>query len=166
MPATEVIIRPLDDDDSLAELTGLLNRAYAGLADLGFRYVATWQDVEVTRRRVSRGECLVAEAEGRIVGTLLLEYPARGAPYYESEGVAKFQQFGLEPEWQHRGIGRKLLERAEARAKERGARELALDTAEGASHLIEMYERWGYRQVGEADWIVTNYRSVIMSKEL
>ncbi len=163
---SEVTIRPLGDGDSLVALTEILNRAYAQLADMGFRYVATWQDEEITRRRVGRGECLVAEVDGRIVGTLLLEYPARGAPYYESEGVAKFQQFGLEPGWQGRGIGRGLLERAEILARERGARELALDTAEGATHLIEMYERWGYRLVGEADWEVTNYRSVIMSKEL
>ncbi|MBC8366212.1 GNAT family N-acetyltransferase [bacterium] len=150
----------------MAELTSLLNRAYAGLAEMGFRYVATWQDEAITRRRVGRGECLVAELDGRLVGTLLLEYPAKGAEYYERAGVAKLQQFGLEPEYQGKGIGRRMLTQAEQRARELGATELALDTAEGAEHLIRMYERWGYRLVAETDWDVTNYRSVIMSKEL
>lgn len=166
MSVDNCIIRQLKNEDSIVELTGLLNRAYASLAEMGFRYVATWQDEVITRRRVSRGECLVAELDGRLVGTLLLEYPAKGAEYYEREGVAKFQQFGLEPEYQGMGIGRRLLEIAEQRAHDRGATELALDTAEGAEHLIRMYERWGYHWVGEADWEVTNYRSVIMSKEL
>ena len=164
----EVLIRALQDNDSITELTTLLNRAYASLARMGFRYVATWQDEEITQRRVGRGECLVAVISNRIVGTLLLEDPlhASGAEYYERSGVAKFQQFGVEPEWQGRGLGQRILRHAENRARAMGARELAFDTAEGAVHLIDMYKNWGYKVVGETNWDVTNYRSVIMSKEL
>jgi hypothetical protein len=51
-----------------------------------------------------------------------------------------------------------------ARAIERGARVLALDTAAPATKLIAMYERWGYRIVGAADWRpTTNYESVVMA---
>lgn len=47
-----------------------------------------------------------------------------------------------------------------------GARELACDTAEGAVHLIAMYRKRGFRQVGTADWEGTNYMSVVLSKSL
>jgi hypothetical protein len=41
---------------------------------------------------------------------------------------------------------------------------MMLDTAEPASGLIALYESWGYRIVGRADWRPnTNYESVLMS---
>jgi ribosomal protein S18 acetylase RimI-like enzyme len=77
-----------------------------------------------------------------------------------------FSQFGVEPGLQRRGIGSILLDLVERRARETGAGELALDTAEGAAHLIKLYEKRGYRFVEHADWEKTNYRSVVLSKRL
>ena len=54
----------------------------------------------------------------------------------------------------------------EQRAATSGAKEIALDTAETAHHLIDWYTRLGYRHIEHADWKHTNYRSVIMSKSL
>jgi hypothetical protein len=47
-----------------------------------------------------------------------------------------------------------------------GAHEMALDTSEHAHHLIEIYKNRGYRFVEYAQWSVTNYRSVVLSKSL
>ena len=55
---------------------------------------------------------------------------------------------------------------AETCAERDGAAELALDTAEPARHLIDWYTRLGYRFIEYAQWDVTNYRSVVMSKRL
>ena len=62
------------DDSSIPEITALLNAAYAELAAMGFKYVATWQDDAITRKRLARGEAYVArEVEGgRILGTITL----------------------------------------------------------------------------------------------
>jgi hypothetical protein len=46
------------------------------------------------------------------------------------------------------------------------ASELALDTAEPALHLIDWYERRGYRFIEYVQWRGKRYRSVIMSKTL
>ena len=43
---------------------------------------------------------------------------------------------------------------------------LALDTAEGATHLIDWYAKLGFEFVEYTQWEVTNYRSVIMAKPL
>ena len=163
-----VELRPLAEDDSISELTQLLHRAYRPLAERGMRYVASWQDDQITRRRIARGECYLAFAGERLAGTILFSDAARtdGCPWYDRPDVASFQQFAVEPELQRRGIGAKLVELTERRAVETGAAELGLDTSEHAAHLIDWYGRLGYRFVEYADWPATNYRSVVMSKAL
>lgn len=161
-------IREWREADGVAPLTRLLNLAYARLRDMGFRYTATWQGDDVTRDRIRTGRCYVALEDGALVGTLTLYFPAShlGAEYYHREGVAVFGQFAVQPSRQGRGIGSALLWHAEATALSLGATEMALDTAEGASHLIELYTRRGYAVVSRVDWPDTNYVSVILAKRL
>ena len=166
---SDVQIRLLDDGDSLEALTALLHRAYAELGALGFRYKAVDQPVETTRARISRGECYVATVASDIVGTAVLLPPTWHAEYcewYARPDVAVLSQFAVEPRLQRRGVGSKLISRLERRAAELGAAELSIDTAEGATHLIALYERRGYRHVGIAKWPHANYRSVLLSKRL
>ncbi|MHC4445000.1 MAG: GNAT family N-acetyltransferase [Planctomycetota bacterium] len=161
-------LRKLEPADSLEELTELLHRAYKRLADMGFRYVATYQDVETTRRRVGTGECYVGTLKGTLVSTVTLvpHFRADGSSWFDRDGVANFKQFAVEPELQGLGIGSAMLEIIENKAAEMGAEELALDTAEGAVHLIDYYTKRGYRFIEYVDWDITNYRSVILSKHL
>lgn len=164
----KIRIRPIAESDSMEELTELLHRSYKRLGDMGLRFFATHQTPQQTRERVNDGECFVAEQEGKIVGTICL-YTIRGSDspaLYRREDVAWFGQFAVAPELQTQGIGGRLLEHVEARAQELGMAELALDTAEGATHLIDFYGRRGWEIVGHTDWEVTNYRSVLMSKRI
>ena len=164
-----MLIRPLAESDSLEELTGLLHRAYKRLADMGLKYYATHQSPEATRERTEKGTCLVGLMDARLVATLVFYdlHQTDGCPWYEREDVAHFGQFAVDPELQNRGLGSRMMDRVEDLACERGAPELALDTAERAQHLIHYYERRGYRRVGHADWRpLTNYRSVILSRAL
>ena len=80
--------------------------------------------------------------------------------------MAAAHQFAVDPEHQGFGIGRMLLERAQEWARDGGFAELAMDTAEQASHLIDLYVRLGYRQVGSVQWLGKVYRSVILSKRI
>ena len=162
--------RLLSPSDSLAELTDLLHRAYASLAAQGFRYHATYQDETVTARRISEGECWIGVLEGRLVATVTLKEAAKtsGCPWYDRPDVASFGQFAVEPALQGKSIGSTLMNIVERRAVEKGVKELALDTAEGAAHLIRFYEKRGYRFIEHVQWPRTtvNYRSVILSKTL
>ena len=161
-------IRLLTPTDSITELTTLLHAAYARLGTMGFNYTAVDQPDEVTRKRVARGDCLLALADGRILGTTMFHAPgcSEGCPCYERPDVATIGQFGVLPGQQGRGVGTLLLREVEARALASGAAELALDTSEGADHLIAWYERHGFRFVEHAQWTGKTYRSVIMSKVL
>lgn len=156
------------DGDSWEELTSLIRSAYSQLADQGFRYWGTWQSEADTRHRCSQGRCLVAVREGRLVGTVLLKtiFDDHDPPLYLRPEVVVISQFAIDPAFQGKGLGSRLLAEAERSALELGATEVALDTAEGASHLVEFYGKRGYRIVGRVDWDGTNYVSVLMSKAL
>jgi GNAT superfamily N-acetyltransferase len=168
MDLNRLIIRPIDPDDSIEDLTLLIRRAYQQLADIGLRYLATHQDADTTRKRIKNAECFVAEYESKIIGTITYNPPKKtsGTPWYGRPGIAHFQQFAVEPELQKRRIGTKMMEFIEKHAKNGGAEELALDTSEKAVHLIEWYTKMGYRFIEFADWDITNYRSIILSKKL
>ena len=165
----EFRIRRLDGADSLQSLTELLHRSYAALAAMGFRYLATHQDVETTRQRVSKGECFLALEHDVVLGTILVIPPTHrfgNCDWYDRSDVAVLSQFAVEPARQRQGIGRRLLDVGERRAAELGASEVSVDTAEGAAQLVKLYETRGYRQVGHAQWNHTNYRSVLLSKRV
>lgn len=161
-------IRPIAESDSLEELTRLLHAAYKRLGDMGLRFVATYQTVEQTRSRIESGECFVALVNDTIVGTITLytEPYDSSSTWYQRQEVARFGQFGVEPEWQGQGIGNRMIQVIMDRARQLGMKELALDTSEKATHLIEYYQRNGWREVEQIQWDVTNYRSVVMSKRI
>ncbi len=162
-----ITIRPFRDDDAIPPITRLLHDAYAPLAAMNLRYTATHQDDEVTRSRLSRGMPWVAEMEGEIVATVTLYQDAgSGCGWYDKSGVFSFGQFAVRPDLQGRGLGGKLITLMENEAATHGATELALDTAEGAFHLIRWYEKLGFRFIEYMDWSSTNYRSVVLSKTL
>ena len=168
MSDSAYVITPFKASDSAEDLTDLLHAAYASLADMGLRYLATHQSVEITRDRIKHGTCLVAQNGNVLIGTVTYYAPgySRGTPFLESEGVAHVGQLGVLPQWRNSGVGTALMARAESLARADSAKELALDTAESAEHLICWYARLGYRFIEYVDWEITNYRSVVMSKAL
>jgi GNAT superfamily N-acetyltransferase len=161
-------IRDLKPDDDVVSITEMLHRAYASLAARGLRYFATYQSPDETHDRLARGHPFLAESNGRVVGTITVykPNPDSSIPAYRDSGTFHFGQFGVDPDFKGRGIGRALHEAAVAHALEQRAFFMALDTAGPAKELISMYERWGYTVVDRTQWDVTNYESVVMRRAL
>lgn len=161
-------IKRVTDDASFERVTEILHAGYAQLAALGFNYMAVDQPVEVTRKRALGAECYAVEKDGIIVGTVTLMPPSGGTyhPFYARPDVAIFGQFAVDPALQQGGVGKHVIQFLEQRARDLGARELACDTAEGATHLVEWYNRMGYVQVDKTDWPHATYTSLIFSKRL
>jgi len=161
-------IRPLEAADSLDELTSMLHRAFGRLGRMGLDCTSVDQSLELTARRARRGECFVAVADGRIVGTMTLEPPARASPcpWYRRHEVASLHQLAVDPSHQGLDFGKALLASAERWARKRGYSELALDTPVDAAHLIGFYRSRGFRLVGEFQKPGKHYRSAIMGKTL
>jgi predicted N-acetyltransferase YhbS len=168
VPLDGIEVRRLGVADSIPGLTDLLHRAYARLATMGLHYMATHQSDEVTRERTSQGECYIALADREVVGTITFKPSDKtgGSPWLDRPEVASLAQFAVARELQTLGLGTRLMDLAEARAAATGAEEIALDTAEQATHLVAWYGRRGYRLIEHAQWSHTNYRSVIMSKHV
>jgi aminoglycoside 6'-N-acetyltransferase I len=94
--------------------------------------------------RSGRPTVFVAEADGRLVGFLELDY-RKYAPGCRSSPVPFIEGWYVEPAVQGRGIGRALVEAAEARARAAGHDEIAsdaeLENRDGiAAHLALGYE--------------------------
>lgn len=166
--AEVVVVRPLEARDSIAELTGLLHRAYRGQVEMGLRPLAGRQSEEVTRRRTASGECFVAAAGDRLVGTILLQEKEEASfpGHFLKPGVAHFSLFAVDSQWQSRGIGRLLLATIGQRCAELGFAELACSMAEPDTKLMGFYLRQGFVFVEHWQWPYTNYRSAILSKVL
>jgi GNAT superfamily N-acetyltransferase len=166
--ATTLVVRPLSPRDSVDELTRLLHRAYAPLGAMGLNYTAVDQTADVTAKRIAGGQCFVAASDGAVVGTIVVQptHATNDCAYFTRQGVAAVHQFGVEPSAQGQGVGRSLLAACEAWATERGYHELAMDTAEPATHLVALYTGLGYRHVDIVQWPGKVYRSVVLSKTL
>jgi GNAT superfamily N-acetyltransferase len=161
-------VRPLGPADSLVELTGLLHRAYARLGAMGLNYTAVDQSPRVTAERIAGGHCVVAEWDGALAGTLVVQptYAENECAYYTRPGVAVVHQFAVDPASQGRGIGRALMAAAEDWARAHGHAEVAVDTAEPAAHLVALYAHLGYRPVAHVARRGKLYRSVVLAKPL
>ena len=161
-------IRAWTDGDDVTALTALLRFAYGPLLDAGMQYLAGRQDPATTLRRIGGGrQCWVID-DPVLLATVTLSPPPlpHGCEWYDRDDVASIGQVAVHPDWQGRGLGKALMEHAESVAAKIGAVEAAVDASEQATHLICWYEKQGYRHVGYADWKVTNYRSVVLSKAL
>ncbi len=160
-------------DDPITEITQLLHRAYQPQVAMGLKPLAGRQDDQTTLDRVLNSECYLATipregAREQIVGIILLNEHERVAfpPIFLRPGVAHFAMFGVEPSLQGLGLGRRLLDHIEARAREVGFTELALSMAEPDTNLRAYYDKRGYRLVEHWQWPYTNYRSCILSKPI
>jgi GNAT superfamily N-acetyltransferase len=165
-----ISIRRWTPEDSVEEITELLHLAYGALARQGMHYNASHQPPSQTLDRLTKGDSFIAveAGSGKIVGTISVyrSSPKNWHAYYCRSGLMYFGQFAVHPDFQGKGISKRLYQTVEDHARALGSTEMALDTAETAYDLIAMYRRWGFEIVDSADWDSTNYVSVIMSKPL
>jgi len=162
-----VVLRRFDPAcDSFEELTQMLHRSFARLGAMGLNCTCVDQSALVTRGRATRGDCYVAVCNGRLVGTMTLytQDSESLCGLYRRDDIASVRQFGVDPAYQSRGIGKSLLAYADHWAAIRGYAELALDTPQPATHLIEFYRGQGFRINDFIRFAGKQYDSAILSK--
>jgi N-acetylglutamate synthase-like GNAT family acetyltransferase len=86
------------------------------------------------------GGFLLAEEDGRAVGCVYVG--RRGGRGY-------FGLLSVEPSRQGRGLGRRLVEAAEARLREQGHREVEILVVDARTELFPFYAGLGYGREGE-----------------
>jgi ribosomal protein S18 acetylase RimI-like enzyme len=141
-------------DQELADLALLVNSAYRGeLAEKGWTsesYLLGGQRTDEDSLRAdlaeSAGSTLLTlrDAEGDKAHACVWLQPGEDDAWYVGMvTVSPLRQAG--------GIGRTMLEAAEAYAKERGGKRMTMTVISVRDTLIAWYERRGYRLTGETE---------------
>jgi ribosomal protein S18 acetylase RimI-like enzyme len=109
------------------------------------------EDIMDVRSRLPESELIVAEQEGRLVGSVTL-YLRRSKSQVWPQGWASVRLLGVLPAYRNRGIGRELMEECIRRCKKEGVHILGLHTTEAMATAKKMYERMGFIRVPEFDF--------------
>lgn len=147
----EFIVRPFRPGEE-AYIAGAQRRVYSEEYHWGPSFID--YAVKVTldfaaRDRNDGEEMWVAEAEGRLVGCIML------CRAEESPDMGQLRLFLVEKDYRRSGIGRALTSALFQKAREAGYRRLVLWTASPLTDAIRHYERLGFRKVEEVenrDW--------------
>ncbi|WP_282608789.1 GNAT family N-acetyltransferase [Pelagibius sp. Alg239-R121] len=106
-------------------------------------------------RRVAQSETFVADFDGSVGGLLVL---------IDGDGHLLLDNIAVHPDAQGHGLGRRLMEFAEAEAVRRGYTELQLYTHESMTENIAIYSRLGWEETGRA--LQAGFERVFMRKQV
>lgn len=123
------------------------------------RYIANAADV---RSRLPEGEVIVAEHDGKLMGTLTVYASgnqSRGEGW-PADWVG-LRLLAVAPEARGLGIGRALIEWAIAYARSLGASAVGLHTTEMMAIARAMYERMGFQRMSDHDYHPASGRTVM-----
>lgn len=123
------------------------------------RYIASAADV---RRRLDAADLIVAEHDGRLVGTVT--FYATGDQSREEGWPPDWvgiRLLAVAPEARGLRIGRALMEWCIDRARSLGAAAVALHTTEMMAVARAMYERMGFVRIPERDYHPASGRTVM-----
>jgi len=163
-------IRPLQANDSLLELTDLVQSAYARFKDQSLDLQGVDQDLATSRQRLQNlHTCLIALDGNTMIASLSIHYPkpSRTSHWYSQQGVVKISQLAVRPAYQGQGLGCLLIELAGQIAKDiHGVKNLALDTAQEAKSLVNYYQSLGFEIKESLQWPGKTYWSYVLNKTL
>ena len=135
------------------ELSRLITDAYEEFGEiLGDDWEGYRDDLADIARRAAQGSQLVAEAEGRPVGTVTY-YPPQGDVaadewWWWPKGFAYLRALGVDPATRGRGVARALTIACIERARADGAAGIALNTLSFMPAATALYEGLGFHQTG------------------
>ncbi len=134
-------IRPARDDE-LDDVASLIVDAYAEYAarmspDAWSTYAS---DIANVRGRLADAELLVAECDGRLVGSVTIFTGWRGA----QEGTCGVRLLAVPPAERGNGVGRALMVAARDRARESGKQRLVLTTTQEMGAVRDLTEQMGF----------------------
>lgn len=148
MPATvnDITIRSLQKNDNAAIATVIRTSLKEFGADKpGTVYYDETTDDLFTVFQTPGSAYFIAEANGRIVGGGGI-YPTEGLPFATCELVKMY----LLKEYRGIGLGKALIERSLAFAKEAGYQQVYLETMPELKQALATYEKFGFTYLSQA----------------
>jgi ribosomal protein S18 acetylase RimI-like enzyme len=145
---TDLNVR-IASDDELAEIGELRVAAYTAQGMLATSpYADVLRDLGVS----TPGDVLVAEADGRAIGTVMFEPFHPGSEIARAPDEAEVRALAVTPEAQGRGTGRALVSAVIERAIASGTRHLLLSTRPTMAAAQHLYRAAGFTRLPERDW--------------
>jgi ribosomal protein S18 acetylase RimI-like enzyme len=130
----------LAEEHDLSTVKELTRRAYAQYRPLLGRDATPV--TEDYRLRIQAGQVWLAEVDAAPVGLLVLEDQGERLLIYS---------VAVEPEHQGHGLGRRLLDFAEATAKARGKTAISLYANAKWQRNLDIYRRYGFVEIARRD---------------
>ncbi|MGM0606449.1 MAG: GNAT family N-acetyltransferase [Halobacteriota archaeon] len=133
----------MNDIDALTE-------AWVDLADDQLSHGSTIRAAEnrsvakeaIARHVISEGLLVARTAEDAVAGFVM--FHVRNGVYTEIGTRGTIANIFVHPEYRDEGIGRRLLERAEDRLRDRGVDTVTLEVLANNAEAMRFYERAGY----------------------
>lgn len=139
--------------DDLPAMQEIVERAYSPYIERMGRPPGPMLDDYA--ERIGLKQASVAEYDGRVGGLLVL---------IDQEDHLLLDNIAVHPDAQGRGLGRQLLDFAEAEARRRSFDELRLYTHESMTENIVLYGKLGWQETGRA--VQAGFERVFMRKQL
>jgi len=107
-------------------------------------------------------QVFVAEADEKVVGFLMLQWPGTGW-----NRVAEIGWMAVLPNYRRKGFGSRLMKKMERYAKEKGIRKVYVEPSAENEIAIHFYIKNGYKpEAMRKDWYRDGEDSVILGKHL
>ena len=149
-PDDHLLVRPVRPGEE-EPVGALVEAAYAagGLLDNDRGYGAHVRDVP---GRVPHVPVLVAERDGRVVGSVTICPAGSGFTELARPDEVEFRFLGVAPEAQGTGVARALVQAVEAYAEEHGLVRLVLCVISDNTAAEAVYARMGFQRMPDRDW--------------
>jgi GNAT superfamily N-acetyltransferase len=152
--SVSIAAEPVDSDDARRLIAAL----DAGLAELYSPEQRFGPNFKAEQIEGNRGTFLVARDGDRAVGC--------GAIRVLEPKTAEAKRIYVEPDYRGKGVGRAVLARLEAAARELGVKRLVLETGVYQEAAIALYRRAGFTQVDCWGEYTTSPTSICFEKNL
>jgi ribosomal protein S18 acetylase RimI-like enzyme len=143
------------------ELDGIVRIFKNAIAVMDKNNIPQWDEIypnrEVLTDDIAKGHMFVCEKDDQMVAVFVLnqecddEYK-NGEWQYKEASFAVVHRLCVNPNFQNKGIGRQTMLIAEKLVKEKGIETIRLDAFSNNLFALALYERLGYKRVGEVIW--------------
>ena len=150
MGRVEVRVRRAREDE-LAEVGRLTVEAYAadGVITADHPYATHLADAAERHRHAV---LLVAEDDGRLVGTATVVPAASPLVEMCRTGEVELRMLAVVPRARRRGVGERLVRACVEVGRERGLERVILSSGTWMASAHRLYERLGFTRVPDRDW--------------
>ena len=163
--AMSFLIRPVTPEDAAAAL-GVMHAAHAWNLANGFNFtVADITAVRLAPHLVPERFFVAIAPDGTLIGTVEVKPEDLARPWY-APGDWGLHMLAVAPEAAGQGVGRALVDQAEALAAAAGAARMVLNTPEDHPWLPAFYRRLGYVDYFRYHWDGKRYWSTFLAKAL